>query len=74
MTPEQMNFDRHWATGVKFADSTVVRCIQDVWALPEVADSVLSGAQELTVRETVPGHGLPCFTDGGTAFFLPERP
>lgn len=55
MTPEQMNFDRHWATGVKFADSTVVRCIQDVWALPEVADSVLSGAQELTVRETVPG-------------------
>ncbi len=40
MTPGEMNFDRNWATAVKFADSTVVRCIQDVWALPIVADSV----------------------------------
>ena len=45
MTPAEMNFDRNWATSVKFADSTVVRCIQDVWFLPVVADSVLNLAQ-----------------------------
>ena len=42
MTPVEMNFDRNWATSVKLADSTVVRCIQDVWALPLVADSVFN--------------------------------
>ncbi len=40
MSPQEMNFDRHWAKKVELADSTVVRCIQDVWALPVVADSV----------------------------------
>ena len=48
MTPEEMNFDRHWATRVMLADSTVVRCIQDVWALPEVADSVYLRAREFS--------------------------
>jgi len=47
IAPSEMNFDRHWATGVKLADSTVVRCIQDVWALPAVADSVCSRAVDL---------------------------
>lgn len=55
MTPEEMNFDRHWATGVKLADSTVVRCIQDVWALPVVADSVLSESFTLCRTEVLPG-------------------
>lgn len=55
MTPGEMNFDRHWATGVKLADSTVVRCIQDVWALPEVADSVLAESIGLCSAEVLPG-------------------
>ncbi|MCP4647513.1 MAG: hypothetical protein GY852_07240, partial [bacterium] len=49
-----MNFDRHWATGVLLADSTVVRCIQDVWALPVVADSVYLRARNFSV-EPSPG-------------------
>lgn len=55
MSMEEMNFDRHWATGVKLADSTVIRCIQDVWALPEVADSVLEEGFDLCRIEPVPG-------------------
>ncbi|MCD4707952.1 MAG: hypothetical protein K8S62_09465, partial [Candidatus Sabulitectum sp.] len=55
MTPEEMNFDRHWATGVRLADSTVVRCIQDVWALPEVADSVYLRAVDLSSAGPVDG-------------------
>ena len=55
MTPEEMNFDRHWATGVKLADSTVVRCIQDVWALPDVADSILSVSFTLCRTDALPG-------------------
>ena len=55
MTPGEMNFDRHWATGVKLADSTVINCIQDVWLLPEVADSVCSEAITLAGVEEVPG-------------------
>ena len=55
ITPEDMNFDRHWATAVKLADSTVVRCIQDVWALPVVADSVYHEALELAVIQPLDG-------------------
>ena len=55
MTPEEMNFDRHWATSVKLADSTVVRCIQDVWALPVVADSVYQEAVELSFIQPLDG-------------------
>ena len=55
MTVEEMNFDRHWATSVKLADSTVVRCIQDVWALPEVADSVHGRAVDLSLIEPLEG-------------------
>ncbi len=40
MTVEGMNFDRNWGNSVRLADSTVVSCIQDVWKLPQVADSV----------------------------------
>ena len=31
---EQMDFDRHWATGVHLADTTVIRAIQHVEQLP----------------------------------------
>jgi len=55
MTVEGMNFDRNWASGVKLADSTVVRCIQDVWALPEVADSVYTSAVDLSGIEPIDG-------------------
>ena len=55
MTPAEMNFDRHWATGVELADSTVVRCLQDVWALPAAADSVFDSAVMLCGMEPVPG-------------------
>ena len=55
MTPEGMNFDRNWATSVKLADSTVLGCIQDVWALPDVADSVHLRAVELGAISPVEG-------------------
>lgn len=55
MTVEGMNFDRNWASGVKLADSSVVRCIQDVWALPEVADSVYTNAIHLSGIEPIDG-------------------
>lgn len=55
ITPDEMNFDRNWATSVQLADSTVVRCIQDVWALPEVADSVYLRAIDLSVIDPVAG-------------------
>jgi hypothetical protein len=55
MTPEDMNFDRHWATGVKLADSTVVRCVQDVWALPHVADSIYFAAMDMASFQPLPG-------------------
>ena len=40
MTPEEMNFDRDWATGVKLADSTVVRCygLFRVWLIQSVPE------------------------------------
>jgi hypothetical protein len=34
LTREQLDFDRHWATGVHLADSTVLRAIQNVEELP----------------------------------------
>ncbi|MCD6587181.1 MAG: HEAT repeat domain-containing protein [Candidatus Fermentibacteraceae bacterium] len=55
MTVEGMNFDRNWASGVKLADSTVVRCIQDVWVLPDVADSVYTSAVDLSGIEPIDG-------------------
>ena len=36
ITPEQMNFDRHWMRGVALADSTVLRGLTDVHSLPEI--------------------------------------
>jgi hypothetical protein len=55
MTVEGMNFDRNWASGVKLADSTVVMCIQDVWALPEVAESVYTSAVDFSGIEPIAG-------------------
>ena len=36
ITPEQMNFDRHWMRGVALADSTVLRGLTDVHSLPGI--------------------------------------
>ena len=36
ITREQLDFDRHWATGVHLADPTVIEAIQGIETLPEI--------------------------------------
>ena len=44
LTVEQLDFDRHWATGVNFADSTVVRALQNLMDIPFILEEYLSDA------------------------------
>ncbi|PIE51298.1 hypothetical protein CSA37_12165 [Candidatus Fermentibacteria bacterium] len=55
ITPEEMNFDRHWVTGVELADSLVVGCLQDIWLLPEAAEAAAEEAVFLCGPEAVSG-------------------
>ncbi len=41
LTREQLDFDRHWATGVHLADSTVLRAIQHVEEIPVILEEHL---------------------------------
>ncbi len=41
LIPEQLDFNRHWVTGVHLADSTVLRAIQHVEELPVIMEEQL---------------------------------
>ncbi len=41
LIPEQLDFDRHWATSVHLPDSTVLRAIQHVEELPVILEEQL---------------------------------
>lgn len=41
ITREQLDFDRHWATSVHLADSTVIEAIQNVESLPVILEQAL---------------------------------
>ncbi len=41
LIPEQLDFDRHWATRVHLPDSTVIRAIQNVEELPVILEEQL---------------------------------
>ena len=42
LIPEQLDFNRHWVTGVHLADSTVIRAIQHVEELPVILEEQLN--------------------------------
>ena len=42
MTRDQLDFDRHWATGVHLADSTVIRAIQHIEEIPVILEEQLN--------------------------------
>lgn len=42
LSREQLDFDRHWATGVHLADSTVLRAIQHVEDIPVILEEQLN--------------------------------
>ncbi len=49
ITPEQMNFDRHWSRGVALPDSTVLEALTDIHSIP----GILAGEVD-----ALPGGGL----------------
>jgi len=54
MTPESMNFERHWSTTVAMPDSLVLSVLSDVWLLPAVAFDLLESRRACTLA---PGPG-----------------
>jgi len=42
LSREQLDFDRHWATGVHLADSTVIRAIQNIEEIPHILEEHLA--------------------------------
>ncbi len=51
LTREQLDFDRHWATGVHLADSTVLRAIQHVEEIPVILEEHLNGLTDYRLLE-----------------------
>ena len=52
LTPAQLDFDRHWATGVHFADSTVIRAIQNLMDIPLILEEYLAETAAFGETET----------------------
>lgn len=52
---DQLDFDRHWATSVHLADSTVIRAIQNVESLPVILEESLDGIDDYRLSEPLPG-------------------
>ena len=55
---EQLDFDRHWATGVHLADSTVLRAIQHVEQVPVILRETLDALPDLGGTEPGERDGL----------------
>ncbi|MCK5115993.1 MAG: HEAT repeat domain-containing protein [Candidatus Aegiribacteria sp.] len=52
LTREQLDFDRHWATGVHLADSTVLRAIQHVEEIPLILEERLGMLTDYRLSES----------------------
>lgn len=52
LTREQLDFDRHWATGVHLADSTVLRAIQHVEEIPLILEEHLEMLTDYRLLES----------------------
>ncbi|MCD4775087.1 MAG: HEAT repeat domain-containing protein [Candidatus Aegiribacteria sp.] len=52
LSREQLDFDRHWATGVHLADSTVIRAIQHVEAIPVILEEQLNTLIDYSLLES----------------------
>jgi len=48
---EQLDFDRHWATGVHLADPTVIRAIQHIEQLPSILEESLAAIPDYSSLE-----------------------
>ena len=49
LIPEQLDFDRHWATSVHLPDSTVIRAIQHIEELPVILKEQLDLLEDYTL-------------------------
>ncbi|MCD4701680.1 MAG: HEAT repeat domain-containing protein, partial [Candidatus Aegiribacteria sp.] len=49
---EQLDFNRHWATGVHLADSTVLRAIQNVEEIPDILEEHLDMLTDYRLLES----------------------
>ncbi len=47
LTPLQMNFDRNWSPSVVLPDSTVILCLQDIFAMPSVLSEAVGETSAL---------------------------
>ncbi|MCK4806100.1 MAG: HEAT repeat domain-containing protein [Candidatus Aegiribacteria sp.] len=65
LTREQLDFDRHWATGVHLADSTVLRAIQHVEEIPVILKEYLDMLTDYRLSESdeTGREGLPVIID-----------
>jgi hypothetical protein len=59
---DQLDFDRHWATSVHLADSTVITAIQNIESLPLILEDALNGITSYGTVGTHPG-GMSALPD-----------